>query len=58
MHQSRPIKVNFIPVDGDPIQTIADALWPRVSRVLHDHGAKLHGGIEGFVQILRKNANI
>jgi hypothetical protein len=58
MRHRRPIEVNFIPVDGDPIQTIADALWPRVSRVLHDHGATLHGGIEGFVQILRKNSNL
>lgn len=44
------IKINFIPVEGDIIQIVHDALLPNVEQVLNKHGAYL---IVPFIDILR-----
>lgn len=49
------LKINFIPVEGDVIETISNALEPNISSVLARHGASLKIGLS---EILRNHAKV
>lgn len=50
MGRKKKYTIIFIPVEGDPVEAIAAALWPDVQTVLRKHGATL---TVPFVEILR-----
>lgn len=49
------LKISFIPVEGDVIETISNALEPNISSVLATHGASLKIGL---CEILRNHAKV
>ncbi|WP_019913207.1 hypothetical protein [Paenibacillus sp. HW567] len=50
--RKRPeIEIEFVPVEGDPIQAIADALEPVLIRVLRKHDAYLKMPLVDFLRM-------
>ncbi|WP_138751825.1 hypothetical protein [Paenibacillus sinopodophylli] len=53
MSKKREVTVTFIPVEGDVLETIIDAIAPNIQRVLDKHGATIKCGVRNM---LRKHA--
>jgi len=53
MKKKRTVTVNFIPVEGDVLEAIIDAIEPKIQTVLDKHGASIKGGVR---ELLRKHA--
>ncbi|OBZ13301.1 hypothetical protein [Bacillus sp. FJAT-26390] len=47
------VKVNFIPVEGDVLEVIINAIEPNINSVLAKHGASIKIGVK---QLLRNHA--
>lgn len=46
----KEIKINIIPVPGDPLEKIIEAIAPNIRSVLSKHGATLKMGVEEFLR--------